>query len=188
MLSCLPNALCICVFVQSALVLCMDVGFSMSNSAPGEEPPFELAKKVTQKFVQRQVNCRNYCAFTNPINKQIVLGASTLKMPLSGFCRDQRWAGFGLVWHRLHKKPTGPGWPVPEHHSASWSYGAWLWASGGNRESDPSRESADWLYPFTGEFLISLSLLYQVFRVYLMALTWDSVLLAADIVTMNMQL
>uniref|UniRef100_A0A8C3AJW2 X-ray repair cross-complementing protein 5 n=1 Tax=Cyclopterus lumpus TaxID=8103 RepID=A0A8C3AJW2_CYCLU len=36
-------------------VLCMDVGFSMSNSAPGEEPPFELAKKVIQKFVQRQV-------------------------------------------------------------------------------------------------------------------------------------
>lgn len=40
---------------KSALVLCMDVGFSMSNSAPGEEPPFELAKKVMQKFVQRQV-------------------------------------------------------------------------------------------------------------------------------------
>ncbi|KAK5861164.1 hypothetical protein PBY51_022580 [Eleginops maclovinus] len=40
---------------KSALVLCMDVGFSMSNSAPGEEPTFELAKKVIQKFVQRQV-------------------------------------------------------------------------------------------------------------------------------------
>ncbi|CAG09291.1 unnamed protein product, partial [Tetraodon nigroviridis] len=40
---------------QSALMLCMDVGFSMSNSAPGEEPPFELAKKIIQKFVQRQV-------------------------------------------------------------------------------------------------------------------------------------
>uniref|UniRef100_UPI0037E95C64 X-ray repair cross-complementing protein 5 n=1 Tax=Semicossyphus pulcher TaxID=241346 RepID=UPI0037E95C64 len=40
---------------KSALVLCMDVGYSMSNSAPGEEPPFELAKKVIQKFVQRQV-------------------------------------------------------------------------------------------------------------------------------------
>ncbi|KAF3694942.1 X-ray repair cross-complementing protein 5 [Channa argus] len=39
----------------SASVLCMDVGFSMSNSGPGEEPPFELAKKVIQKFVQRQV-------------------------------------------------------------------------------------------------------------------------------------
>lgn len=33
----------------------MDVGFSMSNSAPGEEPSFELAKKVVQKCVQRQV-------------------------------------------------------------------------------------------------------------------------------------
>lgn len=40
---------------KSALVLCMDVGFSMSNSAPGEESPFELGKKVMQKFVQRQV-------------------------------------------------------------------------------------------------------------------------------------
>ncbi|KAM6955522.1 X-ray repair cross-complementing protein 5-like [Lycodopsis pacificus] len=40
---------------KSALVLCMDVGFSMSNSAPGEESPFELAKQVIQKFVQRQV-------------------------------------------------------------------------------------------------------------------------------------
>lgn len=41
------------------MVLCMDVGFSMSNSAPGEEPPFELAKKVIQKFVQRQVDFLN---------------------------------------------------------------------------------------------------------------------------------
>ncbi|KAF7653430.1 hypothetical protein LDENG_00083020 [Lucifuga dentata] len=40
---------------KAALVLCMDVGFSMSNSAPAEEPPFELAKKIVQKFVQRQV-------------------------------------------------------------------------------------------------------------------------------------
>ncbi|XP_074550578.1 X-ray repair cross-complementing protein 5-like [Halichoeres trimaculatus] len=40
---------------RSALVLCMDVGFSMSNNAPGEESPFEGAKKVIQKFVQRQV-------------------------------------------------------------------------------------------------------------------------------------
>lgn len=45
--------------MKSAMVLCMDVGFSMSNSAPGEEPPFELAKKVIQKFVQRQVNFLN---------------------------------------------------------------------------------------------------------------------------------
>ncbi|MBN3295203.1 XRCC5 protein, partial [Amia calva] len=39
----------------SALVLCMDVGFSMSNSAPGLESSFEQAKKVILKFVQRQV-------------------------------------------------------------------------------------------------------------------------------------
>ncbi|XP_062390923.1 X-ray repair cross-complementing protein 5 [Sardina pilchardus] len=40
---------------KSALVLCMDVGFSMSNAAPGHEPSFEQAKKIIQKFVQRQV-------------------------------------------------------------------------------------------------------------------------------------
>ncbi|CAM4600033.1 unnamed protein product [Leuciscus chuanchicus] len=44
---------------KSALVLCMDVGFSMSNSEPGHEPPFEQAKKVIQKFVQRQVFAEN---------------------------------------------------------------------------------------------------------------------------------
>ncbi|XP_061547898.1 X-ray repair cross-complementing protein 5 [Phycodurus eques] len=40
---------------KSFHVLCMDVGFSMSNSSPGEDSPFELAKQVIQKFVQRQV-------------------------------------------------------------------------------------------------------------------------------------
>ncbi|XP_041120692.1 X-ray repair cross-complementing protein 5 [Polyodon spathula] len=45
--------------VKSAAVLCLDVGFSMSNSAPGEEPPFEQAKKVIQMFVQRQVFAEN---------------------------------------------------------------------------------------------------------------------------------
>ncbi|XP_069554708.1 X-ray repair cross-complementing protein 5 [Brachyistius frenatus] len=40
---------------KAAVVLCVDVGFSMSNSPPGEEPAFELAKQVLQKFVQRQV-------------------------------------------------------------------------------------------------------------------------------------
>ncbi|CAJ1079229.1 X-ray repair cross-complementing protein 5 [Xyrichtys novacula] len=40
---------------RSALVLCMDVGLSMSNNAPGEESAYEQAKKVMQKFVQRQV-------------------------------------------------------------------------------------------------------------------------------------
>uniref|UniRef100_A0AAY5K4C0 X-ray repair cross-complementing protein 5 n=1 Tax=Esox lucius TaxID=8010 RepID=A0AAY5K4C0_ESOLU len=43
----------------SALVLCVDVGFSMSNSGPGQEPPFEQAKKVIQKFVKRQVFAEN---------------------------------------------------------------------------------------------------------------------------------
>uniref|UniRef100_A0A8C0GP22 X-ray repair cross-complementing protein 5 n=1 Tax=Chelonoidis abingdonii TaxID=106734 RepID=A0A8C0GP22_CHEAB len=38
-----------------AIVLCMDVGFAMSNSAPGEESPFEQAKKLMTMFVQRQV-------------------------------------------------------------------------------------------------------------------------------------
>lgn len=33
----------------------MDVGFAMSNSCPGEESPFEQAKKVMTMFVQRQV-------------------------------------------------------------------------------------------------------------------------------------
>uniref|UniRef100_A0A6Q2XL76 Ku domain-containing protein n=1 Tax=Esox lucius TaxID=8010 RepID=A0A6Q2XL76_ESOLU len=44
---------------KSALVLCVDVGFSMSNSGPGQEPPFEQAKKVIQKFVKRQVFAEN---------------------------------------------------------------------------------------------------------------------------------
>ncbi|XP_051566597.1 X-ray repair cross-complementing protein 5 [Myxocyprinus asiaticus] len=44
---------------KSALVLCMDVGFSMSNSELGQEPPFEQAKKIIQKFVQRQVFAEN---------------------------------------------------------------------------------------------------------------------------------
>uniref|UniRef100_A0A452QHM6 ATP-dependent DNA helicase 2 subunit 2 n=1 Tax=Ursus americanus TaxID=9643 RepID=A0A452QHM6_URSAM len=39
----------------AAVVLCMDVGPAMSNSLPGEESPFELAKKVMTMFVQRQV-------------------------------------------------------------------------------------------------------------------------------------
>ncbi|XP_071475745.1 X-ray repair cross-complementing protein 5 isoform X1 [Marmota flaviventris] len=40
---------------KAAVVLCMDVGFAMSNSCPGEESPFEQAKKVMTMFVQRQV-------------------------------------------------------------------------------------------------------------------------------------
>ncbi|KAM6178355.1 X-ray repair cross-complementing protein 5 [Rhynchocyon petersi] len=40
---------------KAAVVLCMDVSFAMSNSFPGEESPFEQAKKVMTMFVQRQV-------------------------------------------------------------------------------------------------------------------------------------
>ncbi|XP_009666109.1 X-ray repair cross-complementing protein 5 isoform X2 [Struthio camelus] len=40
---------------QAAIVLCLDVSFTMSNAAPGEESPLEQAKKVMTKFVQRQV-------------------------------------------------------------------------------------------------------------------------------------
>ncbi|XP_024419615.2 X-ray repair cross-complementing protein 5 isoform X1 [Desmodus rotundus] len=40
---------------KAAVVLCMDVGFTMNNSFPGEESPFEQAKKVITMFVQRQV-------------------------------------------------------------------------------------------------------------------------------------
>ncbi|NXN70544.1 XRCC5 protein, partial [Himantopus himantopus] len=39
----------------AAIVLCLDVGFTMSNSASGEESSLEQAKKVMTKFVQRQV-------------------------------------------------------------------------------------------------------------------------------------
>lgn len=37
-------------------MLCIDVGFTMSNSFAGEESPFELTKKVISMFVQRQVS------------------------------------------------------------------------------------------------------------------------------------
>ncbi|NXX79753.1 XRCC5 protein, partial [Urocolius indicus] len=40
---------------QAAIVLCLDVGFTMSSSAPGEESSLEQAKKIMTKFVQRQV-------------------------------------------------------------------------------------------------------------------------------------
>uniref|UniRef100_A0A8C0FJ10 X-ray repair cross-complementing protein 5 n=1 Tax=Bubo bubo TaxID=30461 RepID=A0A8C0FJ10_BUBBB len=39
----------------SAIVLCLDVGFTMSSSAPGEESSLKQAKKIMTKFVQRQV-------------------------------------------------------------------------------------------------------------------------------------
>ncbi|XP_060224580.1 X-ray repair cross-complementing protein 5 isoform X2 [Meriones unguiculatus] len=40
---------------KAAVVLCVDVGVAMGNSFPGEESPFEQAKKVMTMFVQRQV-------------------------------------------------------------------------------------------------------------------------------------
>ncbi|NXC26632.1 XRCC5 protein, partial [Campylorhamphus procurvoides] len=38
-----------------ATVLCLDVGFTMSNPSPGGESSLEQAKKIMTKFVQRQV-------------------------------------------------------------------------------------------------------------------------------------
>ncbi|KAF4796948.1 X-ray repair cross-complementing protein 5 [Turdus rufiventris] len=38
-----------------AVVLCLDVGLTMSNSSPGEESSLDQAKKIMTKFVQRQV-------------------------------------------------------------------------------------------------------------------------------------
>ena len=36
-------------------MLCLDVGFTMGNSASDEESSLEQAKRVMAKFVQRQV-------------------------------------------------------------------------------------------------------------------------------------
>uniref|UniRef100_A0A8D0EYY8 X-ray repair cross-complementing protein 5 n=1 Tax=Strix occidentalis caurina TaxID=311401 RepID=A0A8D0EYY8_STROC len=40
---------------STSIVLCLDVGFTMSSSAPGEESSLKQAKKIMMKFVQRQV-------------------------------------------------------------------------------------------------------------------------------------
>ncbi|XP_043916607.1 X-ray repair cross-complementing protein 5 isoform X2 [Protopterus annectens] len=40
---------------MSAVVLCLDVGFSMGRSPPGVESSFDLAKQLVTMFVQRQV-------------------------------------------------------------------------------------------------------------------------------------
>uniref|UniRef100_A0A8C3U423 X-ray repair cross complementing 5 n=1 Tax=Catharus ustulatus TaxID=91951 RepID=A0A8C3U423_CATUS len=40
---------------QVAVVLCLDVGLTMSSSFPGEESSLDQAKKIMTKFVQRQV-------------------------------------------------------------------------------------------------------------------------------------
>lgn len=56
----LSNYACILFFIlthsfQAAIVLCLDVGLTMSSSSPGEESSFDQAKKIMTKFVQRQV-------------------------------------------------------------------------------------------------------------------------------------
>ncbi|KAL2081028.1 hypothetical protein ACEWY4_022881 [Coilia grayii] len=56
----------------------MDVGFSMSNAAPGQESSFEQAKKVIQKFVQRQV-----FAETKDELGLVLFGTDNTKNPLA---------------------------------------------------------------------------------------------------------
>ncbi|KAF6714527.1 X-ray repair cross-complementing protein 5 [Oryzias melastigma] len=75
---------------KSALVLCMDVGFSMSNSSPGEESPFDLSKKVIQKFVQRQV-----FAETKDEVALVLFGTDATKNPLE---QDEQYQN--IVVHR----------------------------------------------------------------------------------------
>uniref|UniRef100_A0A8C3U1K5 X-ray repair cross-complementing protein 5 n=1 Tax=Catharus ustulatus TaxID=91951 RepID=A0A8C3U1K5_CATUS len=41
--------------ISVAVVLCLDVGLTMSSSFPGEESSLDQAKKIMTKFVQRQV-------------------------------------------------------------------------------------------------------------------------------------
>uniref|UniRef100_A0A8C7YYU1 X-ray repair cross-complementing protein 5 n=1 Tax=Oryzias sinensis TaxID=183150 RepID=A0A8C7YYU1_9TELE len=72
------------------LVLCMDVGFSMSNSSPGEESPFDLSKKVIQKFVQRQV-----FAETKDEVALVLFGTDATKNPLE---QDEQYQN--IVVHR----------------------------------------------------------------------------------------
>uniref|UniRef100_A0A7N6B1M5 X-ray repair cross-complementing protein 5 n=1 Tax=Anabas testudineus TaxID=64144 RepID=A0A7N6B1M5_ANATE len=87
------SLMCIVCSLQSALVLCMDVGFSMSNSAPGEEPPFELAKKVIQKFVQRQV-----FAETKDELALVLFGTDATKNPLD---RDGQYQNITVHRHLM---------------------------------------------------------------------------------------
>ncbi|KAI5943643.1 X-ray repair cross-complementing protein 5 [Manis javanica] len=67
---------------KAAVVLCMDVGFAMSNSVPGEESPFELAKKVMIMFLQRQV----FAARKDEI-ALVLFGTDGTKNALA--CKDQ---------------------------------------------------------------------------------------------------
>uniref|UniRef100_A0A665WWQ1 X-ray repair cross-complementing protein 5 n=1 Tax=Echeneis naucrates TaxID=173247 RepID=A0A665WWQ1_ECHNA len=77
----------------SALVLCMDVGFSMSNSAPGEEPHFELAKKVIKKSVQRQV-----FAETKDELALVLFGTDSTKNPLA---QDGQYQNISIHRHLM---------------------------------------------------------------------------------------
>ncbi|KAM6985110.1 X-ray repair cross-complementing protein 5-like [Aplochiton taeniatus] len=56
----------------------MDVGFSMSNSAPGQESYFEQTKKVILKFAQRQVFAENKDELG-----LVLFGSDTTKNPLA---------------------------------------------------------------------------------------------------------
>ncbi|XP_029385947.1 X-ray repair cross-complementing protein 5 [Echeneis naucrates] len=78
---------------KSALVLCMDVGFSMSNSAPGEEPHFELAKKVIKKSVQRQV-----FAETKDELALVLFGTDSTKNPLA---QDGQYQNISIHRHLM---------------------------------------------------------------------------------------
>ncbi|KAJ0070287.1 hypothetical protein NL108_007624 [Boleophthalmus pectinirostris] len=101
---------------KCAFVLCMDVGFSMSNSAPGEEPPFELAKKVMQKFVQRQV-----FAETKDELALVLFGTDRTKNPLQ---QDDQYQHISV-----HRHLMIPDFDLleeianqiqPENHQADW--------------------------------------------------------------------
>ncbi|KAK2906166.1 X-ray repair cross-complementing protein 5 [Channa argus] len=101
---------------KSASVLCMDVGFSMSNSGPGEEPPFELAKKVIQKFVQRQVFAESKDELA-----LVLFGTDATKNPLH---RDGQYQNI-----TVHRHLMMPDFELleeienqihPENHQADW--------------------------------------------------------------------
>ncbi|XP_072541137.1 X-ray repair cross-complementing protein 5 [Salminus brasiliensis] len=78
---------------KSALVLCMDVGFSMSNSAPGQEPPFEQAKKVIQKCIQRQVFAENKDELA-----VVLFGTDNTKNPLA---QDGQYQNISIHRHLM---------------------------------------------------------------------------------------
>uniref|UniRef100_A0A665WX45 X-ray repair cross-complementing protein 5 n=1 Tax=Echeneis naucrates TaxID=173247 RepID=A0A665WX45_ECHNA len=71
----------------------MDVGFSMSNSAPGEEPHFELAKKVIKKSVQRQV-----FAETKDELALVLFGTDSTKNPLA---QDGQYQNISIHRHLM---------------------------------------------------------------------------------------